>query len=270
MSFWKPIFAVWCVVLLVAPGQSQDWAKQQLEASPRHGEWVQIGDGSRKLDAFVVYPEVADKATSVLVIHEIFGLTDWVRSVADQLAAEGYIAIAPDLLSGMGPQGGNTSSFDGETVRRAIMQLPPDQVTADLKAASQYVISLPASNGRLAVAGFCWGGTQTFRFATNSDAVQAAMPFYGSAPTELSQLKQIDCPVYGFYAENDARINATLDQTKQLMAEAGKTFEPVTYPGAGHGFMRAGAAPDASPANKAAREAGWKRLLGILSQLEKQ
>ena len=246
---------------------AQDWAKEQLEASPRHGEWVKVQHGERTVDAFLVYPEVPENATAVVVIHEIFGLTDWVRSMTDQLAAEGYIAIAPDLLSGMGPDGGNSSSFAGEEIRRVITQLPPDQITADLNATVDFVAALPSSNGKVAVTGFCWGGTQTFRFATNNDKIVAAMPFYGTAPTELSQLQQIDVPVYGFYAQNDARINATLDQTKELMQQAGKKYEAVVYEAAGHGFMRAGQAPDANAGNAAARKAALQRLTDVLKKL---
>ena len=245
---------------------AQDWAKKRLEDSPRHGEWVQITQGDRKIDSFVVYPEVADKATAVVVIHEIFGLTDWVRGVADQLAEAGYIAIAPDLLSGMGKDGGNTSSFGGEEVRRAIMQLPPNQITADLNSAVDYVTGLPACNGKVVVTGFCWGGSETFRFATNNSKILAAMPFYGTGPKEAEALKRIQCPVYGFYAENDARVNSTIDESKQLMQAAGKSYEPIFYAGAGHGFMRAGEAPDANDANKQARLDGWKRLKELIAK----
>jgi carboxymethylenebutenolidase len=247
-------------------GYSQDWAKKRLEESPRHGEWVQIKHGDRTVDAFVVYPEVSEKATAVIVIHEIFGLTDWVRGVADQLAEKGYIAIAPDLLSQMGKDGGNTSSFGGEDVRRAIQALPPDQITADLNATADYVTKLPACNGKFVVTGFCWGGGQAFRFATNNSKMLAAFPFYGSGPTEAADIARIQVPVYGFYAENDERVNATVEKSKQMMAEAGKTYDPVFYEGAGHGFLRAGEAPDANEANKKAREEAWVRLVELIKK----
>lgn len=243
----------------------QEWAVKQLEESPRHGEWVVIEHGGRKLDAFVVYPEVKDKALAVVVVHEIFGLTDWVRTVADELAANGYIAIAPDLLSGSGPDGGNTSSFKGgDGARQAIAKLSPDQITADLNASAEYVAKLPACNGKVAVAGFCWGGGQAFRYATNNSGLVAAFPFYGSGPTEAAELERVQCPVYGFYARNDARVNATVEQSEKSMQAAGKTFEPVYYDDAGHGFMRAGQAPDASEGNRAGRAAAWKRWLELL------
>jgi len=248
--------------------QSQDWAKERLEKSPRHMEWVKVKQGTREVNCFVAYPEVKEKATAVLVIHEIFGLTDWARGVADQLAAAGYIAIAPDLLSGSAPGGGGTAELGGgDAVRKAISSLPPDQITADLKAAANYAKSLPACNGKLAVAGFCWGGSESFRFATNEKDLKAAFVFYGTGPTQEADLQKINAPVYGFYGENDARVNATIEKSSELMKKTGKTYEPMTYTGAGHGFMRAGEAPDANAANKKGREDAWKRWKELLSKL---
>src|SRR5690349_7749089 len=196
-----------CVVLVAAAAApAQDWAKDRLKKSPRHGEWVKLKHDNREVQAFVAFPEVKDKATAVVVIHEIFGLTDWVRLVTDQLAEAGYVAIAPDLLSGMGPKGGGSDSFEGDAVRKAIMSLPADQVTADLNAAADYVAKLPAGNGKVAVAGFCWGGGQSFRYATNNKNLKAAFVFYGPGPDEAG-VARINCPVYGFYGGNDARIN---------------------------------------------------------------
>jgi carboxymethylenebutenolidase len=246
---------------------AQDWAKTRLEKSPRHGEWVKLKAEKREVQAFVAYPESKDKATAVVVIHEIFGLTDWVRLVCDQLAEAGYIAIAPDLLSGAGPKGGGTESFDGEAVRKAIMALPADQITGDLNAATDYVAKLPACNGKVAIAGFCFGGSQSFRFATNNKAVKAAFVFYGTGPEAEADIKRIETPVFGFYGENDARVNATIPKSTELMKSAGKTYEPETYDKAGHGFMRAGEAPDANDANKKAKEAAWKRWKELLKKV---
>jgi carboxymethylenebutenolidase len=143
---------------------------------------------------------VKDKATAVIVIHEIFGLTDWVRGVADQLAAEGYIAIAPDLLSGAASGGGGTSELGGsDAVRKAISVLPAEQVTADLNAAADYVAKLPACNGQVVAGGFCWGGTQTFRYVTQNPHLKAAFVFYGSGPEKAEEIARIHSPVYGFY-----------------------------------------------------------------------
>lgn len=222
----------------------QDWAKARVDKSARHQEWVKVKNGDRIVNAFIVYPEVKSKATAVVVIHEIMGLTDWVRSLTDQLAEAGYIAIAPDLLSGVGPKGGGTSEFaDRSAVGQAIRDLPPDQVTADLNAVADYVAKLPASNGKVAVGGFCYGGSQTFRLATNRPSLKAAFVFYGTGPDNADAIAKIKCPVYGFYGGSDNRVNATIPKSQELMKAAGKTYDPVTYEGAGHGFMRAGEDP---------------------------
>lgn len=243
-----------------------DPALERLEKSPRHHEWVEVASGGRKLQCFVAYPEVKTKARAVLVIHENKGLTDWVRSVADQLAGAGYIAIAPDLLSGAGPDGGRTDSFAStDAATQALYKLDDKTVLADLDAVADRALEIEACNGELAVAGFCWGGSKSFAFATHRADLRAAFVFYGSAPTEAAALAKIACPVYGFYGEDDARINATLPATSEAMKQAGVTFEPVTYAGAGHGFFRAGEGADASEANKKARADAWKRWTELLA-----
>src|ERR1700691_1500070 len=233
---------------IAAQEWSQPWARERIEKSPRHSEWITVKHDGRNVETFVVYPESKDKRPVVLIIHEIFGLSDWAQELADEVAAAGYIAVAPDLLSGMAPNAGRTKDFAGG-VPEAVSKLNPDQVTADLNAAADYGLKLPASNGKLYVAGFCWGGAQTFRFATNRADLAAAFVFYG-APPEKDAMTRIKAPVYGFYAGNDARIGATVPDTISAMRAAGKTYDPVTYDGAGHGFMRAGEAPDASDANQ--------------------
>jgi carboxymethylenebutenolidase len=280
----------------------QDWAKQSLAKSPRHQEWVKVKNGAREVNSFVVYPQVKNNATAVIVIHEIFGMSDWVQSLTDQLAEAGYIAIAPDLLSGMGPNGGGTSSFDAAGVRQAIGSLAPDQITADLNAVADYVSKVPGANGKVVVTGYCWGGSQSFRFATNRPSLKAAFVFYGSAPQSNAQgkpyaadkdaLGRIGAPVYGFYAGNDARIGDTVSPTVDAMKELKKIYDPVTYDGAGHGFMRAGDAPappapvvkgdkeaddkaaadyqkllTAYKANKKARDDAWVRWKAILAKI---
>src|SRR5579864_8259707 len=261
---------------------AQEWAKQNLEKSSRHQEWVKIKHDNREVNTFVVYPEVKSKAPVVIVIHEIFGLTDWARSVADELAAKGYIAVAPDLLSGFGPKSGGSSDFPStQDAVKAISGLDPDVITADLNAVADYAKKIPAANGKIAVAGFCWGGTQSFRFATNRKDLSAAFVFYGSGPKDVSA---ITAPVYGFYAGNDARIGATVPATTEAMKKAGKKYDPVTYDGAGHGFMRAGEDPandaaaanndpeakqkhDMAVANKKAHDEGWQRWLQLLKSM---
>ncbi len=262
----RELIVVAAALLLSLPMAAQDWARQNLEKSPRHGEWVQIKHDNRTVSTFVVYPESKEKAPVVIVIHEIFGATDWSRSMADQLAAKGYIAVAPDLLSGMGPNGGKSSDFPSvDAAREANSKLDPSQVTADLNAVADYAKKIPASNGKLAVVGFCWGGGQSFRFATNRKDLTAAFVFYGEGPKDVSG---ITAPVYGFYAGKDARIDATLPETIEAMKKVGKKFEPVTYEGAGHGFMRAGEDPnDTNPDNKKAREQAWARWLELLKKM---
>ena len=254
------------VQTIAAQEWSQPWARERIAKSPRHSEWVTVKHDGRNVETLVVYPESKDKRPVVLVIHEIFGLSDWAQELADEVAAAGYIAVAPDLLSGMGPNGGRTKDFPAGAVTEAVSKLNPDQVTADLNAAADHGKKLPASNGKLYVAGFCWGGGQTFRFATNRGDLSAAFVFYGPPPAKDAQ-SRIKAPVYGFYAGNDARIDATIPDTVAAMKAAGKTYEPVTYDGAGHGFMRAGETPDdTNPANKKAREDAWKRWKALLAQ----
>jgi carboxymethylenebutenolidase len=258
------VTALMCASLSVS---AQDWAKARLEKSPRHGEWVDVKNGSRTVHCFIVYPEIKDPAAAVIVIHEIFGLTPWARNAADEVAAAGYIAIAPDLLSGAGPNGGGSSAFAStDDAVAAIHNLPPEQITGDLNAAADYVKALPAANGKLAVGGFCWGGGQTFRFACNRPDLKAAFVFYGPPPA-AQEMQNIKCPVYGFYAGNDARISSTIPATEKLMQAAGKTYQPEIYEGAGHGFMRAGEQPDAEEGNRKAHDEAWQRFKVLLGKL---
>lgn len=247
---------------------AQDHVLQRLDKSPRHHEWVPIKYGARTVQAFVAFPEVKNKVPVVIVIHENQGLTDWVRGVADQLAEAGFIAIAPDMLSGMAPNGGKTSDFpDREGIRQAYSKLTPEQLTADLNAVADYAAKIPAANGKVAVGGFCWGGRQTFLFATNRPTLAAAFVFYGNGPDSAEAIARIKAPVYGFYGGNDARVTATVPASAELMKAAGKTYDPVTYEGAGHGFMRSGEEPTATEANKKARDAAWTRWKALLRKL---
>lgn len=256
---------VLCLALTACAVSAQDWARARVEKSPRHREWVTVKHDNRAVETFVVYPESQTKTPVVLVIHEIFGLTDWVQDLADQLAEAGYIAIAPDLLSGLGPNGGRTPDFPQGGAVQAVSHLNPDQVTADLNAVADYALKLPAANGKLFVTGFCWGGGQSFRFSTNRQDLAAAFVFYGPPP-DKDAIARIQAPVYGFYAGNDARIDATIPSARDEMKAAGKTYEPAVYEGAGHGFMRAGEAPDATDANRKARTEAWERWKQILKR----
>ncbi len=255
------------LVLLPVAVNAQDWAKARLEASPRHREYVPIKHGDRTVQTFVVYPEVKQKVPVVILIHEIFGLSDWAKSMADDLAAAGFIVVAPDLLSGSGPNGGGTDSFSGtDAITKAVSGLNADTVTADLDAVADFAKKIPAGNGKIATVGFCWGGGKSFAFATHRKDLSAAFVFYGPGPADVTT---ITAPVFGFYAGNDARIGATLPATIEAMKAAGKRFEPVTYDGAGHGFMRAGVDPSNTvPGNKTAREQGFTRLVSLLKEMK--
>ncbi|HEX4536544.1 MAG TPA: dienelactone hydrolase family protein [Candidatus Acidoferrum sp.] len=258
--------SIFALTFFSSNSSAQDWAQAKLKQSPRHREWATVKHDSRAVQTFIVYPESKDKRPVVLIIHEIFGLTDWAQELADEVAEAGYIAVAPDLLSGMAPNGGRTSDFPGDKAIEAINHLNPDQITADLNAAADYALKLPSTNGKLFVAGFCWGGGQTFRFATNRADLAAAFVFYGPPP-DKDAMARIKAPVYGFYAGNDQRIGATLPDAIANMKAAGKAFEPVTYDGAGHGFMRAGEAPDAKEADRKARADAWKRWKSLMERL---
>lgn len=256
----RTIIAFVALVAVAGSAVAQDWAKERLEKSPRHGEFVKVKSDGREVPCYIVYPESSEKTAAVVVIHEIFGLTDWARGVCDQLAEAGYLAIAPDYLGGR--------EFAGvDDARRAISELSGEQVMADTKATADYVKALPAANGKVTVAGFCWGGGKAFEYAGVDPSLAASFVFYGTGPDNSVDVESIKCPVYGFYGQNDARVNATLPKTEELMKAAGKTFEPVIYSGAGHGFMRAGEAPDASEDNRKAREDAWKRWKELLAEL---
>ena len=272
-------FAVgFLVVFFGSCASAQDWAKAKLEQSPRHLEWKTLKHDGREVGCFVGYPEVNHKATAVVVIHDIWGMSHWARGMVDDLAAAGYIAVAPDLLWGAGPGKGGTSEFANDAIPLAIRALPADQITADLAAAVQYAANLPSCNGKVAVVGFCWGGSESFRFATNNSAIKTAFVFYGDGPTRDADLERIACPIIAFYAENDMRINATVPVTTDQMKRLGKSYHTEFYPGSGHGFMKAGQAPAPAPdadtqvqeryiANKAARNAAWSRLISSLKSL---
>ncbi len=260
------IFSVVLICLFLA-GCENSPHKQPLIESNLHHEWVDIPiQESGHVIAYVVYPESKGKSDSVIVIHENRGLTDWVRTVADKLGQHGYTAICPDMLTGKGPNGGKTDSFsDSDDAREAIYELDPEKITSALKACTNYMRSLPSTTDNVSVMGFCWGGAQTFRYATNDPSIKQAMVFYGRS-AESDAMQQIACPVYGFYGEFDNRINSKIDDTKEHMAEAGKFYEPIIYQGGRHGFLRVGMSEDASEIEKKAADDAWERVLSLLSQ----
>jgi carboxymethylenebutenolidase len=246
------------------PGEAQ--AKAALEKSPRHGEYVDIKlpSGGTPIRSYVVYPERKDKAGVVIVIHEIYGLSDWIRGVADQLARDGFIAIAPDLISGLGPNGGGTDSVSSrDDVVKLVRGITPEDATARLNAVRDYALKIPAANGKFATLGFCWGGGQSFAYAAAQPDLDAAVVFYGTSP-EAATLARIKAPVLGLYGSDDARVNATIGPAQAEMKKLGKAYEPNIYEGAGHGFLRAQA--DREGANLKATQQAWPRTLAFLRQ----
>ncbi|MBI5576463.1 MAG: dienelactone hydrolase family protein [Deltaproteobacteria bacterium] len=248
----------------IPPGEPD--AKGTLERSPRHHEWayISVPGKERKVSAFVAYPERKDKAPVVIVIHEIYGLTDWVRAVADRLAAEGFIAIAPDLLSGKGPGGGGTEKFGSrDDVVKAVRDIKAKEVVAILDAVRRYGKGLPAAKSKSATVGFCWGGGKSFHYATAQPDLDAAVVYYGTSPGSDS-MGTIRAPVLGLYGGDDARVNATVGPAEARMRELGKSFITHTYPRAGHGFLRAQGERDG--ANLTAAQKAWPATIDHLKK----
>lgn len=248
---------------------SEESSLDRLNNSPRHQEWVEVQNGDKTIHTFVVYPEVADNAPVVLLIHENKGLNDWARAMADQVAEAGYIAVAPDLLSQYSDTIERTSDFaTPDAATEAIGKLDAAHVTSDLQAVADWSKTIPASNGKLATAGFCWGGSKSYEFATKSDDPDVTMVFYGTGPTDQAAYADIDSPVFGFYGGADQRVNATIETSDQYMTAAQKQYEYEIYDGAGHAFMRLGEDPAGEAANVTARNAAFERMKSILAELK--
>jgi carboxymethylenebutenolidase len=242
---------------------SEDDAKERLNHSPRHGEFASVDAAGTPIRTWIVYPERKDKAPVVIVIHEIFGLTDWIRAVADQLAAEGFIAVAPDLLSGHGPGGGGSDAFPTrDDAVKAVSDLARSEVMARVNAVRSYALALPAARRASATVGFCWGGSTSFAYAVAQPHLDAAVVYYGTAPEDLASLAHVHAPVLGLYGGNDARVDATIEATHAAMRKYGKTYEPHVFAGAGHGFLRAQGQQDG--ANLRATEQAWPMTLAFL------
>lgn len=244
---------------------SEAGAVDALAASPRHGEWVDIelAGSDRPITTWIVRPEGAFDAPVVLVVHEIFGLTDWVRAVADRLAENGFVAVVPDLLSGMGPDGGGTASVASrDEVVRLIRSLEPADTMARLDAVRDHAVALPATTGRIAALGFCWGGSTSFAYAVTQPHLQAAVVYYGSSPVETADYHLVGAPVLGLYGGDDERVNATIPTAEREMARYGKHFETEIFAGAGHGFLRA--QEGRHGANREASVLAWRRTIEFL------
>jgi carboxymethylenebutenolidase len=232
-------------------------ALSRLVSSPRHGEWVTVQSGDDSVEAWVVYPERQDRAPVVLVIHEIFGLNDWARAVADQLAADGFIAVAPDFLSGKGPDGKGTSSLTVDAARQINSSLQPAEVVRRLNAVAAYATKLPAATGRFGVVGYCWGGGMSFLYATQQ-------PNLGAVSPATVALARVRAPVLGLYGGDDARVNATIPAAQEELKRLGKRYEVELYDGAGHAFLRQQDGKEG--ANLRAAQKAWPRTVQFLKQ----
>ena len=235
-----------------------------LNASPRHGEWIDIEGPKLKapLRTWIVYPERSDKAPVVVLIHGIYGLTDWTRAAADNLAAAGFIALAPDLISGKAPGGGGYESLESRDDVVALMRaLTDDEAIRQIDAVGARGVRLPAANGKSATMGFCWGGGQSFAYATSERDLDATIIFYGTSP-EIVALSRIRAPVLGLYGGDDERVNATIPAAQDRMHELGKIYEVERYDGAGHAFLSRQSERDG--ANLRATEKGWPSAIEFL------
>jgi carboxymethylenebutenolidase len=232
-----------------------------------HRTYVTLTHDGRSILTLVDVPTKAKgKASVVVMVHEVYGLTDWATEMADDLADKGFIVIAPDFLSGHGPRGGGFSDFPSEGERvNAVEDLDPEGVLADLDAAVDYSKKLPGANGDIAVVGFSWGGWKSFAFATRRKDLSAVFVFYGTGPADVTT---VTAPVYGFYGGEDEGVSSTVPATTDAMKAAGKFYDPVTYAGANHGFMRlAGEFSNSNAENKTARDQAFARLVTLLRQM---
>ena len=263
------LFLMWVVP---APAQrngsippGEEGAATRLDTSPRHGEWIDIPyTATTSLRSWIVYPERSDKAPVIIIIHEIFGLSDWIRSVADQIAADGYIAVAPDFVTGFGPGGGGSNSVSTrDSVVMLIRNVTAEETYKRLDAVIAYAMKIPAASNKLATVGFCWGGGRSFGYACRQPKLSAAIVYYGVSP-DSSELAWLTVPVLDLYGGDDARVGATVEPAARQLRQLGLTFEHESYAGAGHGFVR-----DQSGRNGANLEAtrlAWPRMLTFLQK----
>ena len=250
-----------------SPPPAEDGALAAINSSPRHGEWVDVAlpGSDTSVRTWAVYPERPDNAPVVIVTMEIFGLTDWIRSVADQFAAEGFIALAPDLLSGMGPNGGGTESLGGrDGAVAAVRTLSPEETNRRLDAVYAYALTIPAATSEIGIVGFCWGGSASFAYAVHQPELGASVVYYGTSPAEDAGYDQINAPVLGLYGGDDQRVNATIPMAQEAMGGLSKPYEVEIYDGAGHGFLRAQDGQEG--ANMSATDQAWPRTVNFFRQ----
>ncbi|MCC6317174.1 MAG: dienelactone hydrolase family protein [Gemmatimonadaceae bacterium] len=270
---------------------SNNAAAARLAASPRHGEWVKFPSAPGSADsimAWIVYPEAREKAPVVVVVHEIFGLATWVRGVADQVAADGFIAIAPDFLTRV--RGGpSTVELRGDTARALIAGVNIEERNRIIAAAASYAMMQPAATQKYGVIGYCWGGSTTFAHAVNGGVkgFSGGVAFYGApfmaggspatattaavpASPVADSLAKIRTPIMLLNGSKDARIGAAMPAIDSIMKAQRKDYVGVNYEGAVHGFLRAQDDPRAQrdpaeeAANLAATRDGWPRTIAFL------
>jgi carboxymethylenebutenolidase len=239
-------------------------AAARLAASTRHGEWVKVAwepGSADSLMAWFVYPETRKKAPVVVVIHEIFGLSTWVRGVADQLAADGFIAIAPDLLSRV--RGGpSADELRSDSATKLIRGVNVTEMNRGVAAVASYAMSLPAANRKYGVVGYCWGGSASFNHAVfNNKGLGAAVVYYGTSASRDS-MPRIQVPILGLYGGNDARVNATIGWADSTMKALNKSYTYSIFDGAGHGFLRA----QDQPTNLEAARKAWPQTIAFFRQ----
>jgi carboxymethylenebutenolidase len=262
---------------------SNGTAAARIKASPRHAEWVKVAwtPGSKdSLMAWIVYPTTNKKAPVVVVVHEIFGLSTWVRGVADQLAEDGFIAIAPDLVSKV--RGGPSSDeLSSDSARKIIGRVTNAEKDMGVQAVANYAMSQPSALKKYGVVGYCWGGSTAFNHAVyNGKGLGAAVAFYGTPymirsaadSTKMivasDSLNKIKVPVMLLNGSNDARIAAAMPDIEQAMKALGKTYEGTNYQGAVHGFLRAqnDAAGATGDANYAATKDAWPKTVAFFKK----
>jgi carboxymethylenebutenolidase len=195
--------------------------------------WEEIDGAAGPLGIYLAAPAGGAAAPGIVVIHENKGLVPYVQDVARRLAAAGFVALAPDLLS----RAGGTGSFgDPAEATAALGKIAPEDMVADLRAAVSYLEASDAvANGALGVLGFCFGGGMAWRLITKDQRLRAAVPFYGPNPP-LADVPAIKTPVFAVYGALDARITGGLADIEAAMAEHGKVFEKIVLPGALHAF----------------------------------
>lgn len=242
---------------------AQEFVATALANSPRHSEWVDIKLGDRAVKSWVVFPETKNRTGVVIVIHENRGLNDWARAVADQLAEDGFIAIAPDMLSGLGPNGGNTDSLAADQISGVLGKLTNDQINARLDAVRAYAIQMPAANGSVGMVGFCWGGARVFNYAVHQPALDAGVVYYGAAPSDPALLDRVTAPLLGLFGEDDARVNTTVNAALPILNKDKKKLDAHMFRGAGHAFLRQ---QYQRPGNLNAAEEAWPMTIRFLKE----